>query len=311
MKKQISKYILILLIIVCLIMLGFLIYLKFFSSTENKQYAILKSKAEGEMIYLDSTIVELLNKVNNISYSRYDITIDQINESQQQSDSESTSGGSGVESSSSESEGDSSSSSSSGSHSNSEATNESEARVSRLTQNNSLLNTNYNETNWEEISFGIENIYTAWPTINLDMKSLNVQEEDITNFTRTLDGVAQAIKAKDKSNTLINLYNLYVMIPKFLSYFSNDEAKLNLYNTKAYVLNAYVSTDKENWSEMNANISQAIKTLSKVMEVSNYENTNLEKSYVLLQDLQKGISLEDKEIFYLKYKLAIEELEIL
>ena len=33
MKRQISKYVLILLIIVCLIMLGFLIYLKFFSST--------------------------------------------------------------------------------------------------------------------------------------------------------------------------------------------------------------------------------------------------------------------------------------
>ena len=310
MKRQISKYVLILLIIVCLIMLGFLIYLKFFSSTENKEYSILKSKAEGEMIYLDSTIIQLLNKVNNISYSRYDITIDQINESQQQSDSESTSGGSGVESSGSESEA-SSSSSSSSSNSSSEATNESEARISKLTQNNSLLNSNYNETNWEEIAFGIENIYTAWPTINLDMKSLNDQEEDINNFSRTLDGVAQAIKSEDKSNTLINLYNLYIILPKFLSYFSNDDATLNLYNTKAYVLSAYISADKGNWSEMNANISQAIKTLSNVMEVSNYENSNLEKSYVLLQDLQKGISLEDKEIFYLKYKLAIEELEIL
>lgn len=309
-KRQISKYILILLIIVCLIMLGFLIYLKFFSSPENKEYSILKSKAEGEIIYLDSTIVGLLNKVNNISYSRYDITIDQINENQQQSNSESTSGGSGEEASGKEGNSEASSSSS-GSNSGSEATNQSEARISKLTQTDSLLNSNYENTNWEEISFGIENIYAAWPVINIDMKSLNVQEEDISNFTITLDGVAQAIKAKDKNNTLINLYNLYVLLPKFLSYFSNNESVLNLYNTKAYVLNAYISVDKGNWSEMNANINQAIKTLSNLMEKSNYENSNLEKSYVLLQDLQKGISLEDKEIFYLKYKLAIEELEIL
>ncbi len=62
---------------------------------------------------------------------------------------------------------------------------------------------------------------------------------------------------------------------------------------------------------MDANINKAVKSISNVMSGAKENRSNLEKSYTLLNDLQKGISLEDKEIFYLKYKLAIEQLEIL
>ena len=57
-----------------------------------------------------------------------------------------------------------------------------------------------------------------------------------------------------------------------------------------------------------------INTLSKNMQtegISNIEKSTLEKSYVLLEELKRGVSLEDKEIFYMKYKLAMEQLEIL
>lgn len=303
MKKQISKYILILLIIICIIMLGILVYMKFFSSLESKEYAKIKEKAEGEIIYLDSSIIELLNKLNNISYSRYDVTIKQINENKSQSNSENKEAQSKEENGNQES--------GSNSQNNSEITNESESRISKLSQSDSLLNSDYNSIPWEEISFGVETIFTAWPTINIDMKTLNVKDDDITNFTITLDGAAQAIKAKDKNNALINLYNLYVLLPKFLSYFENDEEKLNLYYTKAYVLNAYVSADKESWSEMDANINQAIKSMNTVINTTNIDKKNFDKSYTLLNELKRGISLQDKEIFYLKYKLAMEELEIL
>ena len=194
------------------------------------------------------------------------------------------------------------------------ATDQSENKTSRLSQNDSLLNSNYEAISWEEISYSVETLFTAWPTITLDMKTLNVKDEDISNFSVNLDGVAQSIKNKDKNSALINLYNLYTMLPRFLSYFINDDAKLNLYNTKAYLLNAYISADKENWQEMNSNVDQAINSLQAVVNSNNTsdnEKSILDKAGVLLQELKRGISLEDKEIFYLKYKLAIEQLEIL
>lgn len=314
MKKQISKYFVVLLVILSIIMVGVLIYIKFFSSSEGQEYALLKEKAEGEIVYLDNTIIGLLNRLNNISYSRYDVVIKQVNENQQQS-MNSKSSTSGESKSNSQEGGQEEGGGSSDSESSTEVTNESESRTSRLSQTDSLLNSNYDNINWQEISYGVESLYTAWPTINIDMKSLNVHDEDISNFTITLDGVAQSIKANDKNSALINLYNLYVLLPKFASYFLNDEEKLNLYYTKAYVLNSYVSASGEKWPEMSANIDKAIESLTAIKnksdEKAKFEKPSLEKCHVLLQDLKNGTKIEDKDIFYLKYKLAIEELEIL
>ena len=91
MKNQISKYLLITLMIIFAILLITLIYIKFFYNNEAKEYAILKEKAEGEITYLDSSIIQLMNNLNNITYSRYQVTIKEINESEQQNNSSSNS----------------------------------------------------------------------------------------------------------------------------------------------------------------------------------------------------------------------------
>ena len=325
MKKQISKYLLTSLIVIFTILLATLIYIKFFSNNKDNEYAILTEKAEGEVEYLDYTIIELMNKLNNISYSRYQVTIKEVNESEQlnNSSSNSESAGNGMqtqEKGSSNQEGSKSGVNSSGSNDNnsnnseSESLNQSEARTSRLAQVDSLLNSNYDDVPWDEISYGVETLYAAWPSISLDMKALNINDSDISNFSTTLDGVAQAVKVQDKNSTLINLYNLYILLPKYLSYFLSDEYTLNVYNTKAYVLSSYVSADSENWEDMNTNVTNAINTLSKNMnsaDINDTEKSTIEKSYVLLEELKRGVGLEDKEIFYLKYKLAMEQLEIL
>lgn len=325
MKNQISKYLLIALIVIFTILLATLIYIKFFSNSKDNEYAILTEKAEGEVKYLDYTIIELMNKLNNISYSRYQVTIKEVNESEQlnNSSSNSESAGNGMqtqEQGSSNQEGSESKVNGSGSNDNnsnnseSESLNQSEARTSRLAQVDSLLNSNYDDVPWDEISYGVETLYAAWPSISLDMKALNINDSDISNFSTTLDGVAQAVKVQDKNSTLINLYNLYILLPKYLSYFLSDEYTLNVYNTKAYVLSSYVSADSENWEDMNTNVTNAINTLSKNMnsaDINDTEKSTIEKSYVLLEELKRGIGLEDKEIFYLKYKLAMEQLEIL
>lgn len=324
MKKQISKYLLTSLIVIFTILLATLMYIKFFSNNKDNEYAILTEKAEGEVEYLDYTIIELMNKLNNISYSRYQVTIKEVNESEQQNNSsgnsESAGNGMQIQDGSSNQQGSESKENGSGSNDNnsnnseSESLNQSEARTSRLAQVDSLLNSNYDDVPWDEISYGVETIYTAWPSISLDMKALNINDSDISNFSTTLDGIAQAVKVQDKNSTLINLYNLYILLPKYLSYFLSDEYTLNVYNTKAYVLSSYVSADSENWEDMNTNVTNAINTLSKNMNSANINDTEkstIEKSYALLEELKRGIGLEDKEIFYLKYKLTMEQLEIL
>ena len=321
MKIKISKYLLTSLIVIFTILLATLIYIKFFSNNKDNEYAILTEKVEGEVKYLDYTIIGLMNKLNNISYSRYQVTIKEVNESEQQNSSSGNSSENGMQTqekgtnNQEESKADTSNSNDNNSNkSESESMNESEARTSRLAQVDSLLNSNYDDIPWNEISYGVETIYTSWPSISLDMKALNSNDSDISSFSTTLDGIAQAVKVQDKNSALINLYNLYTLLPKYLSYFSSNEYTLNVYNTKGNVLSSYVSANSENWEDMNTNITNAINTLSKNMNSTNLNDTEkstIEKSYVLLEELKRGVGLEDKEIFYLKYKLAMEQLEIL
>lgn len=275
---------------------------------DASEYGILKEKGKGEIIYLDDSIIKMLNKLNNISYVRYEISIKEINEDQQQTDS----GNTGEKSQ--DKEKDSSSGDSSNKGSEGDATNESENRASKLSKTDSLLTGNYDNIAWEEIAYTLETIYVAWPTISLDMKTLNVAEADIGSFSATLDKTAQTIKAQDKNNTIVNLYNLYVLLPKFLSYFESNETLLSTYYTKAYVLNAYVSANSEKWEEMSDNLTEAINSFAIVMSNENAndsEKSTIEKANELLKELKTCISLEDKEIFYLKYKLTMESLEIL
>ena len=303
MKNQLSKYLLITLIVIFAILLCVLIYVRFFANNDGNEYKILTDKVEAEIVFLDSSIIELMNKLNNISYTRYQVSIKEINESEQQdSSSSSNSGSSNKENESNEN--------------NEKSTNDEveEAKTSKLNQTDSLLNYNYDNIAWEDIAYGIETIYTAWPSINMDLKALKMNDADIGNFSSILDGVAQSVKLQDKNSTLINLYNLYTLLPKFLSYFESDNQKINLYNTKAYVLSAYVSSNSDNWAEMNKNLSDAINIFSQNLQSEMIEEvklSNLKKSYILLEELKTSVGLEDKEIFYLKYKLTMEQLEIL
>ena len=310
MKGKISKYFFIALIVILIIMFFILIYISFFSNNSSSdEYATLKEKGKDEVLYLDYVIIDSLNRLNNISYSRYDVLIEEVKENDQQNSSQSSEGGS----SSQGQNGSSSEQGSSEEAGSEQSTDQSENKSSRLSKTDSLLNADYNTISWDEISYSIETLYTAWPTITLDLQKLNVSNEDISNFGVTLDGVAQSIKNNDKSNALINLYNLYTFLPKFLSHFASNDSEINLYNAKAYLLNAYISADKNDWQGMSNNIDNALNSMQAIMNsgsVNDNKKSTFDKAIVLLQDIKSGISIEDKEIFYLKYKLAIEQLEI-
>ena len=109
MINQISKYLLITLMIIFVILLVTLIYIRFWGNNEANEYAILTEKAEGEITYLDSSIIQLMNNLNNISYSRYQVTIKEVNESEQQDNTSNNSESAGNGSQTTENAGQSSS----------------------------------------------------------------------------------------------------------------------------------------------------------------------------------------------------------
>lgn len=338
MKKEIGKYIAIFLGVVCVLLTIALICIKVSSVNAQTMEKDLKDKIEEEISFLDSNITEVMNKVNNITVIKYKVYTREINEGDSQSNSssqnsqgssQSQSGqssnqegsqegsSSGQESSSSSQGQEGSSQSSTQGQSSSEQGSQGQSQsnsttVSDLVPNVTLENNNQ-ETDWKEISYSVEKIYSTWPTINLDFQKQGISSEIINNFSLSMDGVIQSIKNKDKKNTLINLFNMYINIPKYASSVNLDSDKINLYNTKLNILNAYtlVSTD-DNWNNAIASITSAKSYFSSIVSAINNDEekkNSLQKTYVLIEDLERIAQINDKDIFYMGYKNIIQALE--
>ena len=294
MKKEYGKYIAIVLGIICIILIITLISIKLSNVNAQSEGINLKQKISAEISYIDSNIIEIMNKLNNIDVVKYKVYTKEINESQNSSkNSTQQSENSENEGSGGEEKGNSSQSQNSSNETQSQTT------VSELVPNE-ILTQNDQEPDWEQISFLMEKIYSTWPTINLDLQNQGITNELISNFALSMDGVIQSIKNMDKNNTLINLFNMYVSIPKYASSINEDDNKQNLYNTKLNILNAYVI--------VTISIASAKDYFSKIILNEN-NKISLQKCYVIIEDLERMSQINDINIFFMGYKNVMQELE--
>ena len=290
------------------------------SDTASKN---LKSKTLEEIRYLDSNIIEVMNRVNNITVINYKVYTREVNERTNSGTNKSSSSQSEQSSNMEQQKGKSSSGSSSDSESDDsdenspnnagEETSNTRSKTTTVSDlvPNVTLNNNTNDINWDEISFTIENIFGTWPTINLDMQENGISNDDINNFSASLNGVIQSVKNRDKNNTLINLYNMYTIIPRILSNVTDDNNIINMYNTKLCILNSYVlATTGDNWNEIISNIQGAKGYFNNIVEQSS-QNTNTRRTYIIIDNLENIAQLNDKDIFFMGYKNVIQQLETL
>ena len=273
----------------------------------NKSEDKLKEKAEEQMDYLENKIISMMNALNNISFNDSTLkkTIEKTSES---SNAESESSNSSESSESS----DSSSSSENSSSSDSKSSQKSENVEKYTIENQGILLSDLSNINWDYMKNNIENIYYTWETSIIDLHELNVNNEDILNFSNSLDKTTLSIKQEDKLTSLINLANLYAYIPNYLEQFSNDYKKINLSYTKACILNSYVFIEEEKWDDVKSQVKNAINYFSKFMnnmeDNNKYSEYKTSKIYVLLNELNNTIDFKDKDLYYIKYRNTIEKL---
>ena len=71
--------------------------------------------------------------------------------------------------------------------------------------------------------------------------------------------------------------------------------------------------EEEKWENVSENVDSAIQEFSKIVtNESDRESRNqytLNKAYVMIKELQNAINLRDKEVFLIKYKNLLEELQ--
>lgn len=304
------------LFLIILILLSFFLVYKV--SGKNNSEEKVQEKSLVAIQYLDNKFTDLFNEINNIKFENYTISVtEQKKEESQQggSSSEKSGGGSGGESGNSEQSGDSEKEGGSqqGESSNSESSSESSEDNKQYNLEEKGVLTNEEDINWTQIKKDVEKMYTSLYPSTLDLYKINVNQDDISNFNREFDKLTKAVKEENKEDTLKELSILYDYLPKFADGCTDDEAEKIVIRTKNDIFKAYSILDKEEWTTISENIKDATQEFAKIVDSTenqkNKNQYNINKAYVMINELQNAIDLKEKEIFLIKYKNLLEELE--
>ena len=168
------------------------------------------------------------------------------------------------------------------------------------------------ETDWDWIQGKAEVLCSTWASIVLDLYEIDVEAQRILDFSNTLDDIIIHIKAKEKQNTARDFANLYSLLIEFSTKTEIEPLKKDTIIIKSQILNAYAYVETEEWDKVQENIINAEKKMTETMtEISKEEDQrkfNVNKTYILLEELKNSLDTKDKGIFYIKYKNLLEEM---
>lgn len=322
--KKTSKIWYIILIIIGVFIIGFGIYYTVAKSKDkNTEEQNLNAKVSTELEYIEEKFVNLFNKMNNIEYENYKITVKDVEKSES-NDKESGATTTGEEKSGNTSSSDSQSSggsqggdsqggSSEGSNSSQGESSSEQAADNQMYELQAIgVLTQDSQIDWEKTKTEIENIYVSIPTITLDLYQTNVNQQDILDFNSKFDNLTIAIKNENKQETLQNLIEVYKYMPTFAEAVSqNSNIKKTALDTKLNIFQGYSKLDSGDWTTISNDIQTGIQTFAKLLtdaQIEKQKQYSINKIYVMLNELKSASEKKDVEIFLIKYKNLIEEL---
>lgn len=297
-------------LVIFVLSIAFVLFKSYANSNKNEDE---KEKTETEIQRIESSLVNMFNELNNIKFENYRINTSQINKedlkdnsSSSASETSPSSGGSSSESSSSGGQGESQKEN--GSSQSSEKSKENQNYEMKL----SGVLTENSDINWENLKNEVEILYPSIPSLTIDLYKININKDKITNFNQEYDNLMKAIKEENKQNALDTLANLYNYLPDFIENSTDDINEKILIKTKNNVFKAYSLLDKNDWNAITENVNLANQEFTKMLTNSQSSNKNqyiINKAYVQINELQNSTQTKEKEIFLIKYKNLLEELE--
>lgn len=293
-KEKIIKYVAVL-IVVIIIAISIFIIIKF--KNNNKKDDNLNEKTQEELKYISTKIIELMNGLNNITFSNY-ILIEEENTDNKENNSNENN----------ENEGNKSDTFSDKSNNTQSS---SESNIKYELKGSNILSNNTGTINWDNEKGAIESINVKWTSLIVDLHQLNVNNDDILNFSNILNQTIVNIKQENKVNTMLDLANLYGYIPNYLKQFSNDEEKISIEYIKSNILNSYALVEQERWDEVKEHVFNSVENITNIMNSINTEQFSqyqINRIYVMLNELYSSIDLKDKQLYYIKYRNVMEEL---
>ena len=307
-----KKYKIFLFIFLIIVIIVLSVFLYFNISRGNNQNSKEKSLAEVE--YVETKLVTLFNELNNIESRNYTVSVKEIESPSKEENSESSSSNS-KESTEQQSQGQEQNQ---GQQDQGGKTNDSDSQggqEEKTTQEFEMKETGIltktEDIDWEHVKTEVENLYTSIPTITLDLYQMQIPRENILAFNQEFDKLTISVKEENKENTLLELSNIYNYIPTFVDNVSDSDVYKVVIKTKNNLFKAYSKLDSKNWNEISNDVKTTIDTYASLLSNTNVEREKQEsvnKVYIMLNELQNAVNVQDTSVFLIKYKNILEEM---
>ena len=274
-----KKYIVTIIILFTIIILsigGYFLYSKA-KSNEGNSVDTLKSKCISELDYLNIEIIEIMNGLNNISYENFQITNKEVEVSKEESNTISEN-----------------------------------SIDSSVVEFQNIITEDKDKVDWQNIRGRVENMYTSWTTILIDLTTLNVNRDNLLKYNQIMDTMIGNLEAEKKEECLKNGADLYSLLVTYIQDIFGDSNLISLYKVKSNILYAYSRVDAKDWDSVNNYIQTAISEFGNIMnnQVNNINDIDsINKAYVLINELGQDAINNNGSVFYINYKNLMQVLE--
>lgn len=164
---------------------------------------------------------------------------------------------------------------------------------------------------WEKILKDTKKIESSIATTITDLTALNIEASEIEKLSTGVNNMIIAIEKEDINSYLISLNNVYALIPSYMEKYAGNNEKTFKKKLKYYTISAYIAYNDGNLEMAKTQASELERIYSeKMKEVGYLQNNeyNLNKLYILIQELKRAIDSDSKELVKSKYLLTIEEI---
>lgn len=295
---------------VCLSIIIVVIIIFMYQTISKENGKDAKEKTLAEVEFIEVKLVGLLNKMNNIEVRNYNVSVTEITQKKSLENESNTAN----ETSKSANKENNDKANEKGDTSSEQKTNDKE---SENQQNEKFqlkatgVLTRNEDIDWKQVKNDVEMLYSSIPTITLDLYQMQVAQEDILNFNKEIDILTLAIQKNSKEETLKSLSTIYEYIPKFIEKTTNDNLIKTITKTKSDLFKSYSQLDRKNWQEISEMIKKAVDNFSQLLtdtKIDSNKQYTINKVYVMLNELQNAVKVQDINVFLIKYKNILEEM---
>ena len=119
---------------------------------------------------------------------------------------------------------------------------------------------------------------------------------------------------ENKEETISLIVDLYGFLPVFIKEYNSNSREQNIIDTKYKLLICYKYADLEEWEELYKSVDELKKSFSNIVNKKEdfpKKGVNIKSAEVILNEIYNSVEIKEKEIFFIKYKNFIQELNII